>query len=344
MVGSNTFERSPTFEEYLEKEKQYIKQYVEHEPEYIGVMVEPSTMMKRVGLDPRRDIGKWNWTKLVKETTELVKNKNSKIKTVAVVHLGELTHATDFVYSLLENPSLDIIGINIYGIPTENKLKNMERIIPQINKYKEVWIWETWWSTQKNETEFYAWFRDCYWQDINSKWIRVMTYFAQNHNIKMMSPFFTEQFVYCNEKCGKPLEEQFNEMIKAIEHNERTPTFYVYKDLIKEVRNSANISVIIKRPKERYLYMFDREICPTFGDTVIIGGITIKVNVMSTGEISVVEFYIDRIQKYNDTEQPYEWFWDEFAIGKHEIKAVAYDVEGNRGENERDVIIFNFGG
>jgi hypothetical protein len=35
--------------------------------------------------------------------------------------------------------------------------------------------------------------------------------------------------------------------------------------------------------------------------------------------------------------------WDEKAFGKHEIKAIAYDKDGNTAEDEIDVMIFNFG-
>ena len=105
----------------------------------------------------------------------------------------------------------------------------------------------------------------------------------------------------------------------------------------------ANISVSIERPKEKHLYIFDREICPTLKNTVIIGGIIIKANVLSTDEITRVEFYVDDNLKYNDTEQPYEWLWDEFAIGRHEIKVVAHDNKDNKAEDKIDVIIFNFG-
>ncbi len=38
----------------------------------------------------------------------------------------------------------------------------------------------------------------------------------------------------------------------------------------------STISVEIEKPKEGYLYIFDREILP-FGRTVVIGGVTIRV-------------------------------------------------------------------
>jgi hypothetical protein len=36
-----------------------------------------------------------------------------------------------------------------------------------------------------------------------------------------------------------------------------------------------------------------------------------------------VGFYVNDVLKSNDTEQPYEWLWDEFIIGRHTIKVIA---------------------
>gem|GEM_PF-5550611 len=55
--------------------------------------------------------------------------------------------------------------------------------------------------------EPYIWFRDCYWQDVCTKWIRVTAYLAQKHGAKTILPFFTEQFVYYNKCYGKCIED-----------------------------------------------------------------------------------------------------------------------------------------
>ncbi len=47
----------------------------------------------------------------------------------------------------------------------------------------------------------------------------------------------------------------------------------------------------------------------------------------------IVEFHIDDVLKSNDNKLPYEWLWDEFAFGTHEIKVVAYDSEGNKASD-----------
>jgi hypothetical protein len=100
-------------------------------------------------------------------------------------------------------------------------------------------------------------------------------------------------------------------------------------------------TVEITRPKERYLYLFDREIMP-IGLTLIIGPIAISADAYDEESgINKVEFYIDDELKYTDYEEPYEWLWDETAFWDHRVKAIAYDNAGNSVSDEVDVFIFN---
>ena len=98
----------------------------------------------------------------------------------------------------------------------------------------------------------------------------------------------------------------------------------------------------IEKPRKGYLYSFDQEIMSTiFGSTMIIGGITVETNVLNESSIDRVEFYVDDELKCVDEETPYEWLWDEKAIGRHEIKVVAYDNEGNTASDSQEVWIIN---
>jgi len=105
---------------------------------------------------------------------------------------------------------------------------------------------------------------------------------------------------------------------------------------------SGNISVEIKKPLEGYLYIFDRQIAPTsLGNTLIIGSITVETD--ARGEISKVEFYIDDNLKSTDYDKPYSWLWDEKVMGRYKIRVIAYDSLGEKGGDEIDVIVFNWG-
>ena len=102
-------------------------------------------------------------------------------------------------------------------------------------------------------------------------------------------------------------------------------------------------AVCIKKPADGYLYIFDREVMPTiFGITIILGKITIEVDASDEDGIEKVEFYVGDVIKFTDYDMPYSWLWDEFAIGKHEIKVIVYDNSGNKAEDRMNVIIFNW--
>ncbi|KAA0003787.1 MAG: zinc carboxypeptidase [Thermoplasmata archaeon] len=94
----------------------------------------------------------------------------------------------------------------------------------------------------------------------------------------------------------------------------------------------------IKKPKNGFLYISNREIIPTYGKAIIIGKITIEVECMNT---SKVEFYIDDELKYVDKEEPYQWTWDEMVVGNHVIKVVILNEKIR--EDGREVFIINLG-
>ncbi|HEC76813.1 MAG TPA: hypothetical protein ENI33_06105 [Thermoplasmatales archaeon] len=100
----------------------------------------------------------------------------------------------------------------------------------------------------------------------------------------------------------------------------------------------------ILKPRRGCLYIFDREITPTLlENTIIIGQITIETDVYSIKGVDRVEFYVDNGLEYTDYEKPYSWTWNEFSVGKHEIKVIAYDTQKNKAIDKTNVIIFNIG-
>lgn len=100
--------------------------------------------------------------------------------------------------------------------------------------------------------------------------------------------------------------------------------------------------VDITKPKDNYIYVFDKEIMPSiFGSTIVIGKITIEAEAYDEDRIDRVEFYVDNALKSTDNESPYEWLWDETIFGQYEIQVVAYDNEGNTASDSQEVWIFN---
>jgi hypothetical protein len=89
----------------------------------------------------------------------------------------------------------------------------------------------------------------------------------------------------------------------------------------------------IIKPKRGSLYLRDIEILDNLGFTLIIGPITIEAEAKVSGLqrlwIEVVEFEIDEILTYEDTDSPYQWKWGGTVFGSHSIKAKAFDNHGN---------------
>jgi len=83
--------------------------------------------------------------------------------------------------------------------------------------------------------------------------------------------------------------------------------------------------------------IFGNKIIPV-RHTIIIGPIKIGVN---SNEGNRVEFYIDGELKDIDAAPPFSWLWDEFAVGRHTVRVVAYDKAGNIASDEQVIRIFN---
>ncbi len=73
----------------------------------------------------------------------------------------------------------------------------------------------------------------------------------------------------------------------------------------------------------------------------ILGSITISIGIYESyfwgGEADYVEIYIDDDLAASLHEEPYTFLWDTFSIGKHTIRAVAYDDQGYSASAEREV-------
>ena len=98
--------------------------------------------------------------------------------------------------------------------------------------------------------------------------------------------------------------------------------------------------ISIEKPKENCLYIANREIMAV-GHTIIIGKINIETIAEDESGIKKIEFYIDNDLKAIDYEMPYEWLWNEIAMGKHEIKVIAYDSTDTIAMKKMEVMIFN---
>ena len=88
------------------------------------------------------------------------------------------------------------------------------------------------------------------------------------------------------------------------------------------------------------LYVFGRKIFDT-ELTFVIGSLEVNVECYDLNGIELIEFYYDNIYKGNSTSSTSSWEINEFSIGKHEIKFIAYDFAGNKKIKSEEVYIIN---
>ena len=116
------------------------------------------------------------------------------------------------------------------------------------------------------------------------------------------------------------------------------------KEKVKNVTikiDKTKPKVDIVTPREKRLYIFGRDVFPTFRMTIIIGKITVLANASDNiSGIAKVSFLVDNEEKINFTKPPYEWKWGG-DIGRRTLKVVAYDKAGLSNSKEMDVKIYS---
>ncbi|MCG2724012.1 hypothetical protein L6303_04670, partial [archaeon] len=198
-------------------------------PDYYGIVIEPETMEIKYNFDASDA----DWKGLVGRIAGLSKQLSPNTKTAVAGHKEELS----FLRIVSDIKDLDIVGFDIYG---------MEGIYSEYSGYlgkgdvvgsaidyanskgKETWILETWTSAMITSQQTAISVKE-FMKPIDAKWLRLMIYYAQMHNMKAIAPFYTGKFVYYG--------SDQNEFVSALNNKQRTPAFYAYKSVIEEIRN-----------------------------------------------------------------------------------------------------------
>jgi hypothetical protein len=171
-----------------------------------------------------------------------------------------------------------------------------------------------------------------------------------------MNYYFFHYLINYNQKCGNALYNSkvyyYNNFMFTENNPQWIVRFYgnlfgfnLYGDpslgLTMDKGDSSPPKISVEKPTE-HLYLFDREIIPTlFGNTIVIGRITINVSSEDDeSDISEIEFYVDDRLKSTVQEKPYTWLWDEITFGKHTLKVVAHDNAGNMAGEE--IVVWKF--
>jgi hypothetical protein len=101
----------------------------------------------------------------------------------------------------------------------------------------------------------------------------------------------------------------------------------------------STIEVEFNKPLNA-LYLGNQRVMP-WKTPRIIGSIDVAAFIPGgwdePGDAAKVEFYVDGVLQATLTEQPYNWTWSQRSIGKHTLKVIAYDFNGDFASKEIEV-------
>jgi hypothetical protein len=72
------------------------------------------------------------------------------------------------------------------------------------------------------------------------------------------------------------------------------------------------------------------------GTAVVIGHLTVKAKALEP--LQKVEFYLGNRLILTDSVSPYEWNWTRISFGRHKIKAIAYDLNGELAGTDEAIV------
>lgn len=94
----------------------------------------------------------------------------------------------------------------------------------------------------------------------------------------------------------------------------------------------------LKKPREKYLHLFDIPILPLPKNTVSIGKLTVTLDIEKPSEVEKVEFYLDNYLYETMIILPFEWILPQTSIGKHNIQIFTYDSTGSITRNQIELL------
>ena len=103
-------------------------------------------------------------------------------------------------------------------------------------------------------------------------------------------------------------------------------------------------TIEITKPRCGKIYLWNKEIFPFPWGTIVIGPISIEANASDKdGSIERVEFFVNNVSVFNDTEAPYRYTINEQMFGFCTVKVIAYDDSGMKAEDSTRFFMINFG-
>ena len=95
---------------------------------------------------------------------------------------------------------------------------------------------------------------------------------------------------------------------------------------------------------ENGLYFYNSRLLPFIANTIIIGPITIELNVDDNFGIDRTEFYLDGELMNTDTSSLPEWYMNIKLRRQHNLEIIVYDHAGNKNTETKMITVLNIFG
>jgi hypothetical protein len=206
-----------------------------YKPDNFVIVHEPSTMAARLG----QDISVADWVGFVRQLTAEVKKKSPSSR----IGAGGLAEDQAFLDAFSRMAIVDFITLDIYNT---TDLAACNRIIRKAQLLgKSVYIEETWrppyYPPGPDITPDLASLKNignAAFQAVDSRWIRVMTAYAQVNRLEAITPVWPWPLFSYMDDGGNLDDPAYNQLaIAAVLSDARTSTFDTVKAVVAENRN-----------------------------------------------------------------------------------------------------------
>ncbi|MBU0478693.1 hypothetical protein KKC91_09020 [bacterium] len=240
---SAVYHRFNSFDELKEAAiKIYPRIAARFEPEIFIVLHKPSNVAKRM----RIQVLPGNWSKFTQEIIVSVKKASPNTRLGASI-MPSSQESQQIFNELLSIDELNVLSLNIYSFKDMQPVNKM--ITTAKEKGKNIYIGETWrpiyYSRDvgkkiKLTNLISAWIGDNKFQELDSKWLKAMAYYASVWGLEAMTPVWTQTFFkYPEESAATTDADYHQEVIKAINKKERTSTFMAFMEIIQQNKDSV---------------------------------------------------------------------------------------------------------
>jgi hypothetical protein len=203
-----------------------------YHPDTFVVIHEPSTMASRLGAKVKMS----DWVGFVRELARVVKENSPSTR----IGAGGLASEQKYFDAFVHLPEVEVLTLDIYAVQELKEYNRMIRVAQAAGK--PVYIEETWrppyFHPQPGmtlETVMLKNVGNREFQELDSRWLRVMTAYAQANGLEAITPVWMFALFSYIDGSGDLDDPTYNRsVIEAIMRGERTATFRTLQEMVRE--------------------------------------------------------------------------------------------------------------